>query len=76
MLGSLKFSPRVRAGWASCLVVSFILGLSAVSVPGCQPEGVGSFPKMKGKKDDMQKEGIEIHTSPGKGKGKGKAKKK
>ena len=32
--------------------------------------------KMKGKKDDMQKEGIEIHTSPGKGKGKGKAKKK
>ena len=72
MPGVLKGFRRLRRGLASLVAASFILGLGVAGVPGCGPEGVESAPKMKGKKDDIQKEGSGLPPTPTKTKGKKK----
>ena len=72
MQGLPSASRRYRASLSSLVIVSFILGLGVVSVPGCNPEGVESAPKMKGKKDDIQSEGVGLPITPSKTKGKNK----
>ena len=64
MIRKSRTARRILSVLAASLLSSFVLVL-----PGCNPEGVDSAPKMKGNKDEIQKEGTGLPITPGKAKG-------